>query len=213
MPSPFPGMDPYLEDTRLWEDAHNSLIIYLRAAIGALLPPHYAAAVQDRVYIVPDEKQVYVPDVAVKTPAWKMETGNVAIAKESDAPLLIPSFFRWEREPYIEVRSTKDQGRIVTVVEILSPINKARSQGGGEAYREKQQNLLTNRISLLEIDLLWAGRHTVAAPLDLLPPRSEWDYLICLHRVYGTQYEVWPVSTDETLCPAPASRSIHRMRT
>ncbi len=193
MPSPFPGMDPYLEDPRLWEDAHNSLIVYLRAAIGVLLPPHYAAAVQDRVYIVPDERPVYVPDIAVKTPAPRLDEGGLAIAEASDAPLIIPSFFQWRREPYIEIRSTRDQGRIVTVVEILSPINKVRSQAGGEAYREKQRDLLENRVSLMEIDLLRAGRHTVAAPLDLLPPRSEWSYLVCLRRVYGTQYEVWPV--------------------
>src|SRR2546426_625213 len=34
MPSPFPGMDPYLEGRRIWSDVHDSLIIEIRDAEG-----------------------------------------------------------------------------------------------------------------------------------------------------------------------------------
>jgi hypothetical protein len=37
MPSPFPGMDPYLEGW-LWPDVHATLIPAIRAALAARLP-------------------------------------------------------------------------------------------------------------------------------------------------------------------------------
>lgn len=36
--------------------------------------------------------------------------------------------------------------------------------------------------SLVEVDLLRAGFHTVAAPLDCTPHRGEWDYLVSVSR-------------------------------
>lgn len=32
MPSPFPGMDPYLEAPDVWQDLHTTLIVAIRAA-------------------------------------------------------------------------------------------------------------------------------------------------------------------------------------
>jgi hypothetical protein len=45
MPSPFPGMDPYLEEPDLWSDFHGGMIYAIRAAITRLLPPGYVARV------------------------------------------------------------------------------------------------------------------------------------------------------------------------
>jgi Protein of unknown function (DUF4058) len=38
MPSPFPGMDPYLESPRYWQDFHGSFITYAREALQSQLP-------------------------------------------------------------------------------------------------------------------------------------------------------------------------------
>ena len=38
MPSPFPGMDPYLESPEIFPDVHDSMITYLREALQASLP-------------------------------------------------------------------------------------------------------------------------------------------------------------------------------
>jgi hypothetical protein len=43
MPSPFPGMDPYLERPSLWSDFHATLLVAIRAALNTALPPRYAA--------------------------------------------------------------------------------------------------------------------------------------------------------------------------
>ena len=39
MPSPFPGMDPYLESPEIFPDFHDSFITYLREALQAACPP------------------------------------------------------------------------------------------------------------------------------------------------------------------------------
>ena len=42
MPSPFPGMDPYLEAPARWRGVHVSLIATLRGTLNRQLPPDYA---------------------------------------------------------------------------------------------------------------------------------------------------------------------------
>ncbi|MFL5339567.1 MAG: DUF4058 family protein [Gemmataceae bacterium] len=49
MPSPFPGMDPYLESH--WRDVHASLIIYARDALRRVLPSSLRARVEERVVV------------------------------------------------------------------------------------------------------------------------------------------------------------------
>jgi hypothetical protein len=56
MPSPFPGMDPYLETPELWPDVHHELISQIRSALNPTLRPHYVARVELRVYISDDDQ-------------------------------------------------------------------------------------------------------------------------------------------------------------
>src|SRR5581483_7274540 len=49
MPSPFPGMDPYLEAH--WRDVHAALIIYARDALQTVLPAPLRARVEERVLL------------------------------------------------------------------------------------------------------------------------------------------------------------------
>ena len=60
MPSPFPGMDPYLEGY-LWPDLHATLIHAIRAAIAAQLPEGYVARIDQYVWVqdvVTEEKRL-----------------------------------------------------------------------------------------------------------------------------------------------------------
>ena len=86
------------------------------------------------------------------------------------------------REPFVKVLTTHDDRRVVTVIEILSPVNKIGA--GREQYRKKQLDMLEGDVHLLEIDLLRAGQHTVAAPPASILRRygMAWDYVISLHR-------------------------------
>src|SRR2546426_10933170 len=49
MPSPFPGMDPYLEDPDIWEDFHANLAGEIQSQLAPRLRPRYIAAITRRV--------------------------------------------------------------------------------------------------------------------------------------------------------------------
>ena len=50
MPSPFPGMDPYLEDPAVWEDFHGEFIYECRHLLLDVLPPEYDAPRLERFF-------------------------------------------------------------------------------------------------------------------------------------------------------------------
>ncbi len=52
MPSPFPGMDPYLEDDKLWPEFHDALVATLYQALLPNLGDRYRARVGQRHYVV-----------------------------------------------------------------------------------------------------------------------------------------------------------------
>ena len=68
MPSPFPGMDPYLEDPAYWSDFHGAFLYCLRDFINERLPDHYEARVDEKVNLIetsPDRIKLLEPDLAV----------------------------------------------------------------------------------------------------------------------------------------------------
>src|SRR5438132_11833304 len=68
MPSPFPGMDPYLETPALWSDFHASFITYWRDALIDALPDNYEVRIDEKVSLVeinPPREKLIEPDVAV----------------------------------------------------------------------------------------------------------------------------------------------------
>jgi hypothetical protein len=51
MPSPFPGMNPYLEQERAWNDFHESFMPAARDAIAAQVRPHFIAKINEPLFI------------------------------------------------------------------------------------------------------------------------------------------------------------------
>ena len=51
MPSPFPGMDPFLEDPKLWGSFHHQLVASLYQILLPGLVDQYRARVQERNYV------------------------------------------------------------------------------------------------------------------------------------------------------------------
>jgi hypothetical protein len=65
VPSPFPGMDPYLEHSDRWVGLHNAIAVNLAQVLSPRLPDRYVVSVEERVYLaaapVPDRiRQVYL---------------------------------------------------------------------------------------------------------------------------------------------------------
>ncbi len=206
MPGPFLGMDPYLEDPIGWPDVHDGFIGCLRAELNHLLPPEYAARIQERCYIVNPRRDV-IPDLMVRrqpTPASTTpERRSVVVMQQSDPALKARLSPLEIREPALEIIHAREGRRVVTAIEVLSPSNKAPNSKGNRLYRRKQRELLASRTHFIEIDLLRAGEPTVAVSPGVLGRDTRWHYLICLYRAGQSLAEqdgdVWPILLSQRL--------------
>lgn len=148
-------------------------------------------------------RQDYYPDVTIVRPPGTRSGVRAGIAESTDEPYLIKQLESEYREPYIEIVYLPT-GVVVTTIELLSPINK--SGDGRERYLQRQRQMLNADISLVEIDLLRAGSHTVAAPEERLAQFAERRYLVSVRRArhYG-EFEVYPTALAARLprCKIP----------
>ncbi|MFB2838539.1 DUF4058 family protein [Floridanema evergladense] len=160
MPSPFPGMNPYLENPEILPEVHNRLIVAISDSLVPQLLPKYRVAIEKRVYQMNSDNSLLVgiPNVTVQkiTNQLNSPTSNVAVAAPPVTPLKVRMPMLMEfREAYLEVREIATQ-KVITVIELLSPKNK-RPGEGREAYLNKRQKILSSSTHLVEIDLLRTG--------------------------------------------------------
>jgi Protein of unknown function (DUF4058) len=159
MPSPFPGMNPYLEQSSVWHDFHNSFIAAARDDIAAQVDPDYFVRIDEQVYIHEWPVSAGRADVAVtnaSTSAAKRPAAGIVTAEvtTSNAVVTYP-WIEEERLSFLEVRDRKSR-RVVTVLELLSPSNKY-SGPDREQYLMKRVALLMRDVSLVELDLTRGG--------------------------------------------------------
>ncbi len=206
MANPFPGMNPYLEDPREWGDVHHALMTYIRDALQPNLAPKYIARLVERVYTSP--WQARIPDILIQegraresAVAYAVRAPAVAPLSEEPPlaePILVNLSPVQERESFIEIRST-DDGRIVTLIEVLSPANKISGEGRKQ-YLRKQRELIESDTNLVEIDLNTFGKPTIAVARrrqELLP---SFRYLISAHRSTRRYvFEVYPLQLQDVL--------------
>jgi hypothetical protein len=200
MQNPFPGMNPFLEKPARWPSVQGRYVMYLADAINPLLPEKYVADVGERVYIASPAQEMY-PDVYVVRHPGKKNRGSGSAPTatlEADPPVEVEFPQAEIREVFVEIRLTDEAETLVTVIEFLSPANKSFGDGH-ELYRKKQTQLLASSTSLIEIDLLRAGRHTVAIPREGLPENG-WDFVVCLHRGgWEEKYQYWAMPLQDRL--------------
>lgn len=104
MSGPFPGMDPWLENSRTWQGIHNTFIVYAAEAIQNLIKPRFVAAVEARVYISTVGRNI-VPDVVLRR-SQEMQTAShevVTAVLEADEALVLEHVDDEIREAYIEI--------------------------------------------------------------------------------------------------------------
>src|SRR5438552_19074827 len=99
MPSPFPGMNPYLEQDRAWNDFHESFIPAARDAIAAQVRPHFIAKINEHLFIheMPDDPRRFVgrSDVSVTRPSFATAAAVPAAATiEAPARVRLPAIDR-----------------------------------------------------------------------------------------------------------------------
>jgi hypothetical protein len=196
MPSPFPGMDPYLEDPRLWPDVHARLITTIAETLLAAIRPAYFVQVEERVYLgewTDPGVAVYVPDLQI-TPTERFSTGRGGGATVIDDPILIAHEPVEVHESYLEVKDARSR-EVITVIEVLSPSNKTPGSLSRKLYLEKRDAILATPTQFVEIDLLRGGQRTpVGGPM----PRC--DYLASASvRSDKPRTKVWPMKLNDRL--------------
>ena len=166
------------------------------------LPTRYAALLAKRyvldrpalgVFAPPAERIIY-PDVhVVSETAVRYQTARSVVP----ATVELPSFMLEEMPQLsVEIRAIAER-RLVTVFELLSPVNK-RGQGAQE-YLDRRSELLQTATHLLEIDLLTGGQRIPLA--GDLPPAPYYVYLSRYERRPRTQ--VWAIPLQERLPCVP----------
>ncbi len=198
MPSPFPGMDPYLESS-YWSNFHGWLAPEIAGQLNPLLRPKYAAIVQKRIVVV-DRADI---SLAVTYP----DIGIVAETKSGyrpsrDTALIDPPFELSTSIPeeiphlWVDIQGV-DNHELVTSIEILSPWNKIGR--GRDEYLVKREAILMSTVHLLEIDLVRQGRRLPAE--GELPAAS---YYVFLSRSdQRPKVGIWPVQLQDRLPTVP----------
>lgn len=191
MPSPFPGMDPWLEDPAIFPDLHDSFIMELRKAIMARLPRPYFAAVRNRVWVDLSLRCIE-PDVDVLYPTHRGKSAGVATKRKSPRklkavePIIVDDDTLIENddmeENYLEIFARHSGEQLVTTIELLSLTNKKEASRGREMYQQKQAEVRASKGNLVEIDLLRGGVHTTLVKREaLIAKAGDYDYHICVH--------------------------------
>ncbi|MEM6313805.1 MAG: DUF4058 family protein [Planctomycetota bacterium] len=168
MPSPFPGMDPYLEAPDLWPDVHAELIVEFRAQLQPQVSPSYAARIEQYTFLAdPDEMDEVVrivPDVRVVDagPGGGGSATSV-VAEAATGVEVTDALGLMERSRRLMLLDSRSR-ELITVIELLSPANKRQSGDGRDAFLDKRHEVTDSSASWLEIDLLRGGEPTVRVP-------------------------------------------------
>jgi hypothetical protein len=164
MPSPFPGMDPYLEDELIWPVFHHQFVMCLYQILLPGLMDRYRARVGQRHYVT--EQALFT-----------------SVVREE------------HHEDLIEIRVRNDS-RLVTLLDVVSPANKS-TRAGREAYLAKRQEGRGCNANLVELDLVLQGQPMLDYSREGLP---DWDYLITVTRATQPErYEIYTTTLQKRL--------------
>ena len=138
MNCPFPGTDPFLEHPVLWESAHARLIVTIADQLQPELDPRYITSIEERVFIEGPQRRI--PDVWIQRVRGaehsvltdKSESGSAVIVEVEDLEV---------HETRIEILDSYNEMKLVALIEVVSPTNKAAGPGR-VSYRAKQEETL-----------------------------------------------------------------------
>jgi hypothetical protein len=192
VPSPLPGMDPYLEDPEIWRGAHHRFI----SAVDELLQPQlvprgYLVDIESRIWLETPERLIY-PDVALLRVAVTLKSAPAATgALVADEPIRLHALESEVREDYLQIYEQATR-RLMTGIEIISPSNKADHKAR-RLYIRRRRKLSAAEVNVVEVDLLRGGRPLVGLPKAVLKPIQPGKYVINVSRGGSLDDEFYPV--------------------
>ncbi len=201
MSSPFPGMDPYLED-HIWSDVHHGLAFVFKEQLVPQVKPEYFVRINVQTFKDTETEEdigIMYPDVEVfkkganivSEPAASYIGSSVTPATLTLSVAPFPEL----KIPELEIRDRKNN-KLITTCEIISPVDKRGI--GLKQYQEKRERLLSESVHLIEIDLIRRGRRALE---HLSIPKSH--YLVLVTNFHTGKTNVWTVDITDKLPVVP----------
>jgi hypothetical protein len=204
MPSPFPGMDPFIEDQK-WKGFHTRLITALGDALTPQVRPKYIVDVEEYVYLEQASDEwlpPIAPDVAVaesgRDELESSQGGTATVVTIAPVVRTLPMPKR-RRQPFLAIR-TKESQDVITTIEVLSPWNKAPGEGRRE-YLLKRQNVFATPAHLVELDLLRGGQRLPT--VEPLPPGDYFAFVCRKERLPKVDVYSWSLRNRFPAIPVP----------
>jgi hypothetical protein len=173
MDNPFPGMNPYLEET--WRDVQHRLVTYARDQIASRLPKDLRARIDERVFVPSEEDLEHAIGAKIRVESEPM------------------------REGYIKIVEAGSGNRLITAIEFISLSNKLAGNGRDQ-YVQKQKECLAAGVSLVEIDLLRSGKRVTVISESRVPRHFQTAYHICVARGWDvSRMELYPIRLSARL--------------
>jgi hypothetical protein len=200
MPSPFPGMNPYLEQEDVWHDFHERFLPLASELLVPQVRPRYIVKLDQHVYVhehAGDERR-YIggPDLSVIESGQPASRLTASLLLDAPAYGMLPIAENVERETFIEIRDRLGR-EMVTIIELLSPSNKQPGPGR-EQYLGKRRELLASNVHVVELDLLRGGQRMPIAGLPTC------DYCAIVSRAEERpRAGIWPISLRDPLPMLP----------
>ncbi|MEX2188645.1 MAG: DUF4058 family protein [Pirellulales bacterium] len=210
MPSPFPGMDPFLEHRQRWPLFHGWFMRELaRFSLDRAKEAGLWIDVERSIYhrgprgeylLVGEPDAVVGPDFSSASDAARSASGRggAALATPQAVHEIVLEEDEAERikQDYLVVRELGRDTRVLAVVELLSYANK--SGGYVPRYREKRDRFIDSAVHFMEIDLLRFGENPSR---DLFPelPASPYFVFVARKTGIGRNEEGYPIALVDPL--------------
>jgi hypothetical protein len=210
VPSPFPGMDPFIE-SHIWEDFHHALIEVMRESLIPHTRPRYVVRVEERVYVehtLSSGSMFIRPDVTVLERAGSEGTlestepmATSAVVTPIIRHLPVPEQVH---EAFLTIRE-RETMEVVTVIAVLSPGNKRAGSDGRREYLRKREEVLLSATHLVELDLLRGGE--CLPTLEPLPPGDYYAFICRGQRRFQAEVYAWSLRQPLPPVPIPLARA------
>jgi hypothetical protein len=194
-------MDPFIEGQR-WQDFHARFINDLADLLTPAVRPRYVVDVEQYVYLSrenEDPDRHLEPDSSIiEGPAeatTKFRTSAAPATALAPAVYTIP-FPRRQRQRFLTIRD-REFRNIITVIELLSPTNKALGEGCTE-YLVKRTNVFQTAANLVKIDLLRRGQR-----LPALEPADYYAFICRTERLPKVDVYAWTLGDGLPAIPVP----------
>jgi hypothetical protein len=181
-------------------------MVYSADQLNAQLPGDLEATIEEGIsvseYSDGPARTVY-PDVHVREQAQGIfasgsEPGEL-VAVVAAEPYIVAIDDDERTGRHVEIIDTTDGGRVVTVIEFLSPANKISADGQSQYFREQREYLAAG-VNLVEIDLIRAGNYVLSLSEDRLPANCRGPYLACVRRAARLkEAEIYPLGFQSLL--------------